>query len=276
MGDGADWLTAIMGLLHSERYELVIPCDETTLLPLQRHRAMLARLARLAVPDDRAIAVLFDKHETRKLAQEVGVPVARGRLVRTGETGEHILTEFGAPVAVKPCHSYSLGRLHARGKVEVVGDPARLDRLLTGFDPGEILIEQYFSGKGVGVSVLASRGRVLQAFEHHRVREIAGGSFYRFSAALSPALARACEAVVAALKYTGLAMFEFKISPTGDWVLLEINARPWGSMPLPVALGVDFPYRWYRLLVAGEGDSSGCPIGPVFMAAICCPIFRTA
>jgi protein-tyrosine-phosphatase len=27
-------------------------------------------------------------------------------------------------------------------------------------------------------------------------------------------------------------------------------------MPLPVALGVDFPYRWYRLLVAGEETGS--------------------
>ena len=34
-----------------------------------------------------------------------------------------------------------------------------------------------------------------------------------------------------------------------DWILLEVNARPWGSMPLPVALGLDFPYWWYRLLV---------------------------
>jgi protein-tyrosine-phosphatase len=47
-------------------------------------------------------------------------------------------------------------------------------------------------------------------------------------------------------------MFEFKRNESGGWILLEVNARPWGSMPLPLALGVDFPYRWYRLLTAGE------------------------
>src|SRR5204862_1015598 len=62
----------------------------------------------------------------------------------------------------------------------------------------------------------------------------------------------ACEAIVAALEYTGIAMFEFKRGAAGNWILLEVNARPWGSMPLPVALGIDFPYRWYRLLVKGE------------------------
>jgi protein-tyrosine-phosphatase len=33
---------------------------------------------------------------------------------------------------------------------------------------------------------------------------------------------------------------------------LEVNARPWGSMPLPVALGVDFPFAWYQVLTSTE------------------------
>jgi len=246
-----EWLSVVAGLLRAERYDLVIPCDETTLLPLQRHRATLSRLAQLAVPDDRAMAVFFDKHETRELARRVGVPVAAGRLLRPDDTAGGVLTELGAPVVVKPRHSYSLERLAARGKVQVVREPLRLKELLRESDPDETVLEQYFVGQGVGVSVLASRGCVLQAFEHHRVREIAGAAFYRFAAPLAPDLARACEAIVAALEYTGLAMFEFKHSG-GGWILLEVNARPWGSMPLPVALGVDFPYRWYRLLTVGE------------------------
>jgi len=252
MGNGAEWLAAIAGLLRAERYDLIIPCNETTLLPLQRHRALLSRFARLAIPDDRAIAVLFDKHETRELARLVGVRVAAGRLLQPDDKAEGVLTEFGAPVVVKPRHSYSLDQLAARGKVQVVAKPERLEQLLSGFNPDETVIEQYFAGQGVGVSVLASRGRVLQSFEHHRVRELAGASFYRYSAPPTPDLTRACEAILAELDYTGLAMFEFKQSAGAGCILLEVNARPWGSMPLPVALGVDFPYRWYRLLTAGE------------------------
>ncbi len=252
MGDGAGWLAAIESLLRAERFDLVIPCDETTLLPLQHHREWLSPLARLAIPDDRTIAVLFDKSETRNLALRVGVPVAGGRLLRPDDTAEAVLAEFGAPVVVKPRYSYSLNTIASRGKVQVVRDPARLRQLLSERDPEETLLEQFFEGQGQGVSLLASRGRILQAFEHHRVREIAGASFYRVSAPLTQELVQACEAIVSAVQYTGLAMFEFKRNERGGWILLEINARPWGSMPLPIALGVDFPYRWYQLLTAGE------------------------
>ena len=252
MGAGAEWLGALTQLLRAERYDLVIPCNETALLPLQRYREALSRFARLAIPHDRAIALLFDKIETRTLAQQVGVRIAAGRLLSPTDTADGLLTEFGSPVVLKPRRSYSLEQLAARGKVEVIEEPARLERLLGTLDPGETIVESYFSGQGVGVSVLAGGGRVLQAFQHHRVREIAGESFYRHSAPLSPEFVAACEAIVAGSDYTGVAMFEFKKKPSGDWILLEVNARPWGSMPLPVALGVDFPYRWYRLLTAAE------------------------
>jgi predicted ATP-grasp superfamily ATP-dependent carboligase len=252
MDDGAAWLGAMEALLRSERFDLVIPCNETTLLPLQRHRAQLESLARLAIPDDHAIAILFDKHATRELARQVGVPVAPGRLARPDDTAEAVLAELGAPVMVKPRRSYALETLSSRGKARVVRDAGTLARILAEVAPEETLLEQFFPGQGLGVSLLASKGRVLQAFEHHRVRELAGASFYRVSAPLTPELARACEAIVAATPYTGVAMFEFKRNESGGWILLEVNARPWGSMPLPLALGVDFPYRWYRLLTAGE------------------------
>ncbi len=253
MGDGSAWLDAVEALLRAERFDLVIPCDETALLPLQHHRARLGALALLAIPDDAAIAVLFDKHATRELARRLGIAVPAGWLPVAGESAEAVLAALGVPVVVKPCRSYVLDRLDRRGRVRFAGDAAGLARLLPELRAGEHVLEGFFPGEGLGVSLLASGGRVLQAFEHHRVREDGSGSYYRVSAALTPALLTACTGLVAALHYTGLGMFEFRRDPrTGAWVLLEVNARPWGSMPLPLGLGVDFPWRWYRLLTAGE------------------------
>ncbi len=250
IGDGAEWLLAIETLLQAERFDLVIPCDETTLIPLQRNRARLETLTRLAIPGDRAIEVLFDKHATRELARSLGVPVSPGRLPRPDDTAAGVQAELGLPVVAKPRASYTTERLHARGKVRILETLDDLAEALPGLDPARFVYEGFVPGRGVGVSLLAHEGRVLQIFEHHRVRETVAGSYYRVSAALTPALVAEAEAIVAALDYTGVAMFEFRVS--GDsHVLLEVNARPWGSMPLPVALGIDFPYFWYRLLVEG-------------------------
>src|SRR5436309_4883105 len=60
---------------------------------------------------------------------------------------------------------------------------------------------------------------------------------------------------MAALRYTGVAMVEFKIDlPTGRWILVEINGRFWGSLPLAIAAGADFPYWLYQMMVEGRRD----------------------
>jgi protein-tyrosine-phosphatase len=62
------------------------------------------------------------------------------------------------------------------------------------------------------------------------------------------------------LRYTGVAMVEFKRDPgTGRWVLLEVNARFWGSLPLALASGADFPLALFQLLVEGRTESAPVP-----------------
>ena len=252
MGNGDAWLKAMHELLTTHHFDLVVPCDERNLLPLHLHRDMFEGLAKLAIPNSRAIDVLFDKHETRELAASVGVPIAKGRLARANDDANLVLAEFGTPVVVKPRRSYTIEGLAKRGRVHVTSDKTQLASLLYEAEPDSLLLESCFDGDGLGLSVLAHDGRLLQAFEHHRVHERSGSSFYRVSAAPMPDLVQACAAIAAAIAFTGVAMFEFKRNPAGAWILLEVNARPWGSLPLPVALGIDFPYRWYYLLVEGK------------------------
>ena len=262
MEGGEAWLRAMRTLLAAERFDLVIPCDERNLLPMQRFREEFSGLTRLAIPNDEAIAVLFDKYSTRRLAEDVGVAVARGRLAGPAENPFGLLEEFGSPVVVKPRRSYTMDGLAKRGRVHLTADPSLLAELLGDAEPDSLILESCFEGSGLGVSVLAHRGKLLQAFEHHRVHERSGSSFYRVSAAPAPELVEACAAMANGVAFTGVAMFEFKRGLGGDWILLEVNARPWGSLPLPVSLGVDFPYRWYQLLVDGaETPPVAYPVG---------------
>ena len=254
LGDGSAWRAALRELVDAQGIELVMPCDERALLPLDAHRDAFADVV-LAIPGRRAIDVFYDKHRTRELAAHHGIAVAPGRLLRGDDTAAGLARVFGLPLALKPRCSYRLDSLHARNKVALVDDEAMLANELARRTPEDMLIEAFAPGIGVGVSVLAAGGDILQAFEHHRDHDdlAVGGSYYRHSARFTPVLLFAVERLVADVGYTGIAMFEFRLDRTdGRYALLEVNARPWGSMPLPVALGVDFPERWRRLLTAGE------------------------
>jgi Carbamoyl-phosphate synthase L chain, ATP binding domain len=120
---------------------------------------------------------------------------------------------------------------------------------------GPVAMQENFIGQGAGIELLLNAGEPLLAFQHVRIHEpIRGGpSAYRKSMALSPELLTAAVRVLGAVRYHGVAMVEFKLNPaTGQWVFLEVNARFWGSLPLAVAAGADFPLALYQLLVEGR------------------------
>ena len=54
------------------------------------------------------------------------------------------------------------------------------------------------------------------------------------------------------LRWTGLAMVEFRVGPRGP-VLMEINGRIWGSLPLAVKSGADFPLAPGRSCTSARG-----------------------
>ena len=252
---GQEWLDAMAALLREHRFALVIPCDERGLLPLCLHRDALDALSALAIPSPAALDIYFDKVKTRALAESVAVPVAPGRLLTVHDTVDSIVADIGLPVVIKQPMSYAMPELYVRTSTRIIAERAALAEWLARHDhgAGPILLEQMFPGFGLGVSVLCDRGEILQAFEHHRAHELDGSSYYRKSAPLDPDRLAAVSRMAKASDYTGLAMFEFKVDPAnGKWILIEVNARPWGSLPLPVSIGVDFPYRLYRLLARGE------------------------
>lgn len=103
--------------------------------------------------------------------------------------------------------------------------------------------------------MLASAGEILLAQQHERLHEPleGGGSSYRRTVPLDPRFTDAVTSLLRALRYTGIAMFEFKGDPTnGEWILVEINGRFWESLPLSLSAGIDFPYALWELLMGGR------------------------
>jgi predicted ATP-grasp superfamily ATP-dependent carboligase/protein-tyrosine-phosphatase len=261
-----EWKNALAGLMRTERFELVVPCDDQRGLPLAAHRAELERCGRIWVPSSDALDVLADKHRTIELAESLGVPVPRQVLVAERRRLATLRDKFAPPLILKPPASYRVGDVEVRRSVrradswEAAG--LLLDEMLV---DGPVAVQEFCRGQGVGVELLLCDGAPLLAFQHVRLHEPphGGGSSYRRGVPVSPELLDAAQRLLGALRYTGVAMVEFKRDlATGRWVLLEVNARFWGSLPLALASGADFPLALFQLLVDGKRDfTAGARVG---------------
>src|SRR5207247_7911543 len=114
------------------------------------------------------------------------------------------------PVAIKPVSSkiWRNDKMSAL-KVLYARDPDELRRR-AGMIPGSVLllIQEFFDGIGVGQEFLTKDGRILRAFQHERIHEPigGGGSSYRKSVPLHPAMLECSRRLLENLNWTGVAM----------------------------------------------------------------------
>ena len=253
--DPETWVTALLKVCDQTKPDFIVPCDDRSIIPLHEFRDRTAHLC-VGMPGELAYTTFFDKGHTRAMALACGVPVPTGRVLTAGDTAEGLVAEFGLPLFLKPRNSYLLRALEVRRNVSACRTLPDLQRAMARCERlGEYLVETSFNGVGVGVSVLARKGVVSQAFQHRRVREPVGGggSSYRKSESVSPDLEAMTVALCRASALEGVAMFEYKVDDaTGKKALLEVNSRFWGSLPLAMAAGVDFPYLWFQQAQGAE------------------------
>jgi len=237
-------------------YALVIPVTERTVVPIANHRARFGT-TQLAIASDTALAAALDKSRTLDLARELGIPAPRTATIEDIGQLDLRATEFGFPVVIKPARSFG-ARDNQRTQLSVdYAFNANELRAKTShaLHFGNVLLQEYIGGQGVGIELIADHGKIVYAFQHLRLHEVpltGGGSSLRTSVAIEPALLDASAKLMAALAWHGVAMVEFKSEPTsGKFSLMEINGRFWGSLPLAIAAGADFPAMLYELMVEG-------------------------
>jgi len=232
--------------------DLVIPMTDATVWPLITYQGYLRSGIRLGTADRDSLIASLDKHRTICIARECGVPTPRTILV---QSPADLLgaKDWSFPVVLKDRYSVRwVGTRGVGGGVAFAHDwgalAARVAEHLG--TVGDVLIQEFCPGKGVGFGCLAIDGEVFLPFQWERVREKdprGSGSSARRSIAVVPSVLEYAHRLLGAIRYTGLVMVEYK-QRGSDFYLMEINARPWGSIQLPIHCGIDYPnqvVRWY-------------------------------
>jgi predicted ATP-grasp superfamily ATP-dependent carboligase len=230
----------------------VVPVGDGAVRAADALRGKWPRGARIALPSRESLAVANDKARTGELARSLGVATPRERTCETEDEARAALAEFGGRAVFKS--RFEAGRKilrYVKSDAQVSAAHAFV-RELSGAGP---LVQEHVPGAGWAYFALYWQGRRVRRFMHRRVREWppSGGTSAAAESVLdAPEMERAGEALLDALSWHGVAMVEGKRTPEGRFVLMEINAKFWGSHDLALAAGVDFPGDLVALLEGRE------------------------
>lgn len=257
----ADQFTQTM--LHTvQQYgvDLLIPVTDEVIILLAHERQRFEERCQIAMPATHILDVTRNKLRTMELARALDVPTPITVAVETTEEAVACARDLKWPIVLKPAFSRKFDPQSGKIEKYSVSYANDMKTLVESMQAHEgqcpVLLQEYYAGVGQGVELLAYKGQPLAAFQHRRLCEIpvqGGASALRESVPLDPILFEYARCLTEAMNWTGLLMVEFKVGEQGA-KLMEINGRVWGSLPLPVASGMDFPGRLADLYVSVPGE----------------------
>jgi predicted ATP-grasp superfamily ATP-dependent carboligase len=233
--------------------------SEANLQWLLAHKSAFDAAVRVVVPDAAALAAVLDKRRTLDAAQRVGVNVPRTEEPASLEELDRIADGFPYPAVLKWKDANAVApRLAAAGiafvKAEYVDDATALKDVGRRYaDLNEWpLIQQYCKGQGLGQFFFMHEGQAVRRFQHLRIAEWPPeGGFSSVCDAMP--LEQHLElqdrsiALLKELQWQGVAMVEYRYdAASGNAVLMEINGRFWGSLPLAFHAGAGFALLAHR------------------------------
>jgi len=210
----------------------------------------------LPIADPEILETASDKAKVMEIAEELGIPCPKTWKIDTIDEIDKIRDKLNFPVVIKPTQSYGArGLEYANSFHELKIKAGEIQKRYK-----SLLIQEFIAGTKYNTNLLLNKYSKLRAAIVHRcIRQfpVSGGVFTYSETVFESKLIKYSFEILKYLKYTGLASLEFLIdSRDKKPKLMEINPRFYGSLPLSIAAGVDFPYLLYRMALDGDIEKS--------------------
>ncbi len=242
---GADpqFVAHLLDLCRRNAIDVLVPTVDSELLGVaSAEEAFASAGVRVLVASPQTLTLCLDKLTLLRTCGDT-VPVGRYAVLDGAFSPEG----WDFPLIVKPRSGSG-----SRG-IEIIGSPEQLGRHPR---DGSMLAQEFLPGEEYSVDVLAGRdGGIAAAVPRARLKVDSGIAVTAktlHDAELEEFARRVATRV--GLRYT--ANIQFRRNAQGTPVLLEVNARFPGTMPLTVASGVNMPLLSLRD-VLGEPPPSG-------------------
>lgn len=282
--DEKGFVDAVLNHISKTKFDVVLPVNAAEMMALARRRDEIVKFTLFPFEGYDKLLLLHDKKYFHELTAGI---ISDHFLPKSWSIGDRtppiidILTRAGLShlpvqampnymtvdefIAERPETLYPM-IVKTRRATSAVGiyranDEKELRAACQRLGGGDIIIQEHLTGRGVGISSLRwDQPNLLYHFGHKRVREypISGGA----STSREPwdcdtlPLTGMISDLLAKLNWHGVVMFELKEIVTAEgqfsYRFLEANPRFWGSVPLAMANGVNFPVILCRAALGRE------------------------
>ncbi|MEQ1529626.1 MAG: hypothetical protein ABL925_09940 [Methylococcales bacterium] len=259
VGNEDDLIKLINDIAQAHDVKFLMTVSEQRIVFLQNQLARLQMLP--LVPDAAAMQTVLNKDKVYQLAKTVGIDTPIDYLVTEKSIPEEmcfpVILKWANPNTVIPLLNKQQLPFH---KCEYCYTKQDLLAALQRYEPIQQypLVQSYCPGYGLGQMIYMHQGRPVLCFQHRRIHEWppeGGFSTLCESVALSEHqdLLQKSVKLLQAINWEGPAMVEYRFNPnTGQAVLMEINGRFWGSLPLAYHAQAHFAWTHYAVQVLGE------------------------
>jgi predicted ATP-grasp superfamily ATP-dependent carboligase len=193
------------------------------------------------------------------MAKASAIPIPPTIFVKNFDEGKGISADLTYPVVLKSCFSWIPdGDKVVKGKVIIAENRKKYLEEIELHEAFKFpyMVQERLTGDGLGAFVLMHNGKVKVLFSHHRIREKppwGGVSVVCESSPIERDIQLYSTVLMENLDWNGVAMVEFKRHhKSGTPMLMEINARFWGSLQLAIDSGIDFPVLLIKQILGEE------------------------
>jgi predicted ATP-grasp superfamily ATP-dependent carboligase len=238
------FIDKLLEIIEKYKPKVLMPCHEESFV-IAKYRDRFPKDLIIPIAEYDVLMKAHDKISANEIAMLADIPIPKIYDVHTMQDLEQQKESFQYPVVIKLSNSNaSKGVFYANSYKELKEIfQNNLNEL------NKLYIQEYAQGSGYGASFIYKGGKMISGFVHKRLIEKThtGGVSTKRISVKNDKILNYGKSILDYLKWTGPAMVEFKYDEEKDqaW-FIEINARYWGSLPLPIASGLDMPY-WHYL-----------------------------
>lgn len=220
------YIIDIISIISRDRPLMVIPVGFIDNVLLAKYKQLLPPDIILPIPSYETIIQVSRKDLVPKLCKQLGIKYPKIYVFEKG---------IDTPLVIKEVTDSS--------KPEYVFFTENLSEKVK-YRKSKILIQEFIPGIGYGYFALAKNGLIIIDYTHVRIIEEkpSGGPSIVSCIEFNPEVLRLGRKIVKKLKWTGILMVEFRRDlETGEYYLLELNPKFWGSLELATSKNIDIP-----------------------------------